>query len=557
MTEKSGASGLARYWPVLAAVAVLALVLATMSIVRGGEESASTGPGGPQGSGGRAPALAAFGDTDPLGAPDCDRETGKLKIPSVFTPNCVPLWPDGRDNGGATAKQGVTADKITVAVYVPQRTATGIQTTEALGIPNLPDEELDEYRNKVLKTYNDLYETYGRRVELVRLNASGSNSDDAAAKADAIKVASEIKAFAVINGPTGTNAFADELVARGVLCMCAASAPQEQYEKWQPYVWGTLMSSTQGYIHRAELIKALAGKPAQHAGDQFKSTPRKFAVVYFETVDNSYRQGVEFFENLLRESNISLAAKIPYVFDSARAAEDARNIIARLKADGVTSVIYAGDPTMPRFLGAEATSQDYFPEWVLTGSTLTDSTGIARLNDQAQWRHAFGLSFGNARIDPTFLEQEGNLVSWHNGEELPTYPDILAIGRFFTGVHLAGPTLNEQTFRDALFAFKPLRGLKTWQATSFGTGLWPFPDYTAYDDVTLIWWDPDATGPNEGGTEGKGMFRYVDEGKRYLPGELTNANLRFFDPAGTSTVLPERPAGDRTPTYPRRKGREG
>jgi hypothetical protein len=557
MTERSTTSGLARYWPVLAVVAVLAIVLGAVSVLRGGDEPMAAGTaGGPPAADG-PPALAHFDGADPNAAPDCDPRTSRLEVPSLLAPNCVPIWPKGKDNGGATAPQGVTATEITVAVYVPQRTPDGIAALQAAGVPNLPDEEVDALRDKVLQTYNDLYETYGRKVKLVRFTAGGANTDDAAAKSDAIKVATEIKAFAVINGPTGTNAFADELFARKVICFCTASQPQESYERWAPYVWGFNMSSTQGYYHRADFVKALNGKPAEYGGDAVKATPRKFGIVYFDTTDGAYGKGVDFFEQRLGESGIKLGARIGYRFEAAKAAEDSRTIVAKLKSEGITSVIYAGDPAMPRYLTPEATAQDYFPEWILTGATLTDTAGLGRQVDQAQWRHAFGVSFGPARLDPDFTAQEGNIVSWHVGEELEAYPDIFSIGRFFSGLHLAGPALTVENFRDALFSFAPTGPFKTSWAISFGTKRWPFNDYNAADDVTLLWWDPDATGPNEAGVEGKGMFRYVDSGKRYLPGELANASFTMFDPAGTSTVLPERPPGDTTPTYPRRKGREG
>jgi hypothetical protein len=559
MTERSNASGLARYWPVLAVAVVVIAVIGIMSVVRGGDPETTTGPapaaGGPQE--GQPPALAAFPGVDPLSAPDCDKATKRLKVPSLLAPNCVPIWPEGKDNGGATAPQGVTKDEIVVAVWVPQRTADGQELLRQAGIPNLPDEEVDVLRNKVLATYNDLYETYGRKVRLVRVNASGANNDDAAAKADAIKIATEIKAFAMIGGPTGTNAFADELVARGVICLCTASQPQESYDKWAPYVWGFNMSSTQGYYHRSDLIKALANKPAQYGGDAVKTTNRKFGIVYFDTTDGAYGKGVDFFEQKLKEANITLGARISYQFDSAKAAEDSRNIVAKLKSEGITSVIFSGDPIMPRYLTPEATAQNYFPEWVLTGAAGTDGTGLGRSADPAQWRHAFGLSFNYARLDPDFIAEEGNLVSWHVGSELEAYPDLLGIGRLFTGIHLAGPTLNVETFRDANFSFAPTGPFKTSWSISYGTKRWPFPDYNAADDATLLWWDPEATGQSEAGNEGKGMMRYVDGGKRYLPGELANAQLKMFDPAGTTTVYEERPPGDVPPTYPRRKGREG
>jgi len=86
------------------------------------------------------------------------------------------------------------------------------------------------------------------------------------------------------------------------------------------------------------------------------------------------------------------------------------------------------------------------------------------------------------------------------------------------------------------------------------------PDYAAAHDATLVWWDADAVGPHElqsDGRTGRGMYRYVDDGRRYLPGELRSARPRFFDPAGTVLLLADRPPADSTPSYPRRSSRSG
>jgi hypothetical protein len=54
------------------------------------------------------------------------------------------------------------------------------------------------------------------------------------------------------------------------------------------------------------------------------------------------------------------------------------------------------------------------------------------------------------------------------------------------------------------------------------------------------------------------MYRYVDGGKRYLPGELAEApDPDFFDEDGTILTYDERPAVDQQAAYPRRTSRTG
>ena len=46
------------------------------------------------------------------------------------------------------------------------------------------------------------------------------------------------------------------------------------------------------------------------------------------------------------------------------------------------------------------------------------------------------------------------------------------------------------------------------------------------------------------------MYRYVDMGKRYLPGQMPTQPFKAFDPANTVTVYDELPPPDKYPQYP-------
>ena len=61
---------------------------------------------------------------------------------------------------------------------------------------------------------------------------------------------------------------------------------------------------------------------------------------------------------------------------------------------------------------------------------------------------------------------------------------------------------------------------------------------------------PEAAGLDEQGKQGVGMYRYVDHGKRYLPGKLPTTLQPFFDPANTLTVYTRLPPELTTPNYP-------
>ena len=64
-----------------------------------------------------------------------------------------------------------------------------------------------------------------------------------------------------------------------------------------------------------------------------------------------------------------------------------------------------------------------------------------------------------------------------------------------------------------------------------------------------IWWDPDATGPDEVGRDGKGCTATPTTGARYLPGKWPTKPVGLYDDATSVTVLTQLPA-DAPPTYP-------
>lgn len=506
-------------------------------------------PGRSTDTGRAAPALASGGGTA-AEAPDCDPESGRIKVPSFYGPNCIPIFTG--ENPGSTW-QGVTKDTIVVAIFIPQEDAAATAITASAGATDdTSDEEDDENREKVIEAFEHHYETYGRHVKVVKVHASGEDDDDAAAKADALKVATEVKAFASFGGYGGTNAYVDELAARGVLCFCTVSQPIESYLKWAPHVWSTLMSSTQGYLHRAEYVCRLTGKPAKYAGDATMHVKnRAIGLLYYETKDNAYKAGADFFvDEYAKQCGGKLADRQAYILDLTKAQEDARIMVARLKDRGVTSVLFSGDPFMPIFLTQEATKANYRPEWIISGSALTDTTFFARTYDKTQWSQAFGISYLIARLNADAAEAEGNIVTWHCGCTLKSYPSLLNFGTLYAGVHLAGPVLTPSTYRDGMFSLKRTSGFITHYAVSYGQGLWPWDDYLALDDAAELWWDNNATGKDEIGNDGVGMYRYMAMGKRYLPGQWPKEEPVPFVADGTVVVYNERPPGDRNTPPP-------
>src|SRR5262245_43233904 len=187
---------------------------------------------------------------------------------------------------------------------------------------------------------------------------------------------------------------------------------------------------------------------------------RVYGLVHYDTPNGDHRPVFERFRAALADNGIDLATDVEFTLDLAKGQENARTNISKLKAAGVTTVIYYGDPLTPSLLTKEATAQDYYPEWILGPSLLADTTVFGRLTDMEQWSHGFGVSAVGAR-GPLELDNAFRLYKWAYGELPPNNtanvlePPLLTM---FTGIHLAGPDLNPETFRDGLFRFPPSGG---------------------------------------------------------------------------------------------------
>jgi hypothetical protein len=552
--------GAKRYGPFVAVAVVIALVVA---IVGGGggddgddddaeteeiasdlEELIRSGPMTPQ----RA---ELEGETDVDFGPNCDEETGRIMLPSVYAPPCV--VPFEGDNGGAT-HQGVTEDEILVVMYQtdPALDPLTMAAFEGAGAdinPATTQAAVEEF----VDLYNQVFETYGRTVRLEFYTGTGSGDDTVAARADAIAIA-EMEPFAVVGGPGQAGVvFSSELAARDIVCFgtCPIAVPEDVRQDHYPYIWTTLATPEQGATLAAEAIGKLAGPgPAQMAGDPaLQEQDRVYARVHYDNPDGDYAASTAVLEESLAEYGVEIAEDIEFFLDLAQAQENARTIISRLKDADATTVIYTGDPLTPGYLTEEATAQDYYPEWILGQNVLMDTSILARLTDPDQWRNGFGISGLASRTD---VELNGAFLTyeWWTGEESPnntvniSEPPIRGV---FTGIHLAGPELTPETFRDGLYRTPPAGGGPTNPQISRGYhGFWPDEDLGGFDDIALIWWDPEVTGEDEVGNEGQGLYRYANEGQRYtlgnIPDSLEEAGL--FDEASSVTVFEELPPED-------------
>ena len=488
----------------------------------------------------------------------CDTETGNLAIQWFFAPECFAPF-DG-DNGGATAP-GVTADSIKVVYYQgPDDDPIINYLTAPIAVEDT-NAQSEQTARDMLELFQSYYEFYGRTIDLEVYVSTGLTNDEVTARADAVRIAEDSQPFAVLGGPGLTSAFADELAARDVLCIgCTPGQPASWYAERDPNVWGLGISAQQSRTHATEFVgKQLVGKNAEHAGDEaFRTQPRTFGLVYISSSPESAVINDAFAEDL-RAAGADVVEVLPYTLDPGTIQAQASQVIAKLKSSGVTSVVLVSDGIAPRDFTTEATAQEYFPEWIIAAPAGPELTAFARTYDQQQWANAFGVIHNVAA--PITPENAGffALYQWWTGGEDPPAVDTIGLlmpnfTLFYAALQGAGPDLTHETWRDALFADGGTTPAISAPLLTYGDkGFWPDVDYSGVDDATIVWWDPEATGPDEIRKEGQGMYQFVDGGTRYLPGRWPTEE-RLFDPDGAVTIYDVAPAGEEPPQYPSPNG---
>jgi hypothetical protein len=560
---------LRRYGP-LAVIVVMLLVVGALLVMGGDDDEpeADTAadlawtsvegvePGAPAPTG-RMPVTYAEAEEDGSAGdhewPDtCDTERGTVRIPSVYAAPCVPAF-EG-DNGGATAT-GVTADTVRVVFYAPEESADLASLLGGMGADDSAEE-----RTETLQQYLDLYasvtEQYGRRIELVPFAATGAPDDVVAARADATDVIA-LEPFAVIGGPVlDRGTFAQELAEAGVLCLgCGTSLPDDMVRDMAPYVWDGPPSPDQ----ILDLLGTWVGEvgsndidTADLAGGDLRGDPRKIGVIHFEQDPPIY--GAMRDE---RSEEVAAAALIEsYVLDLPALPAKAAELVAQFKSEGITTILFLGDPIMPLYLTEAATAQGYYPEWLFAGTALTDTNLFGRQYDQAQMAHAFGIS-----QLPAPTEQDLQTVirnyRWYYGDEdaLPParsqYALIAPSAEWLVdGIHMAGPDLTPETFARGIFRIPPAGGGPANPQVSYGNwGMFPEVDYQGIDDAVEIWWDPDVEVEDERGAPGVGVWRRSAGGERFTVTDPPTPNA-FADVDQSVTVIDELEGEDEPPDYP-------
>lgn len=472
----------------------------------GGSAGGSTGAegGGAQGGGGGGPAATG-------GCPD--RE---LQIPGdPYSPPCIAF---SGSNGGGTAR-GVTNKDIIVSARILNEKGFQ-QTLASLAGAEIVDEPEDVRRtiSALAEYFNQRMQFYGRKLKVQFYDGKGSGvaelqgGGQAEAEADAITVAEEIGAFAELNG--GSAPFADALARKKVLSFGTPYLSRDWHVDRRPYNWSVATDCSIIVESVAEFSnQTLAGHTAKWAGGNLKDKPRKFAA--FSPENPWYVDCVDQAIKIAEDAGNKVDLRVTYRLDIDSMSNQAANIIAKLKSEGITTILCGCDPIIPVFLTTKATEQNYQPEWVVAGTALSDIDLVAQLYDQEQWSHAFGVSFLSS-----FLPVESGIgYSAYKSvrDDEPAFAVEVIYSQMYMlalGIHMAGPNLTPASFEQGMFAYPGGSG-------PFGT--WGFDEdsYTPTQDYRVIWYDPNAVSPMNGK---RGAYIEAYDSRRFKKGELPKSD---------------------------------
>jgi hypothetical protein len=474
--------------------------------VPGTAATAPVAAGTKKGAAAPASAVAAAG-------PCADRTVQVVGDP--YSPPCI-AWPTGKDNGGATSP-GVSKDTIRISFRMPIENISDYESVirqltgdKGDAIPTPTEADVKRTIADYITYFERNFQLYGRKIELVQWKGKGSvineivGAGQEAAQADAIRAAKELKVFADVSA--FTQPYNDALARQGVVAIGAPYMSRQWFAAHQPYSWSPFPDCTSLSETIAEYLnKRVFGYPADHAGPGIVGKPRKVALI---APDNpEYQQCTDAGEKIINAAG-NKAQRYTYTLDLATLSDQANNLAAKLKQDGITTVVLATDPLLPLLLTSRMSQQNYNPEWVVTGTALTDLDVVGQFYDQQQWKHAFGLSMLGEQQpqQASFAYAAAKSVDPNHepifGAELLYY----FIYMVATGIEMAGPDLTPQSFA---------AGMRAYPGGTGPAGTWGYPkgEYSPYRDAREIYWDPNGTS-----VFNNSPGRYASTNKRYKEG---------------------------------------
>jgi hypothetical protein len=441
---------------------------------------------------------------------------GVRQVPwSAYAPICEPAWHG--NNGGATWP-GVTRTTITItyryAVSQEEQVLYALVAPSVIGTNAGTIAAMQGY----IKLFNRTFELYGRHVVLRPFVGRGDfleedqGNDAPQAQADAYR-AKALGAFADVSFLASTPLYDQDLAKEGIISIGATFMTQRWFEQEAPYAYSPIAPCDELAKGGAEFVgRSMAGMPAIYAGSpSLRDRIRKFGLVYPDLPD--YTECADaFLQALERNYGVRNVTVAPYAPNVAELDKEATNIVAQMRAAGVTTIICACDPVSPILLTQDAHAQGYIPEWF----SFNIGDAFARLPDQVEWAHAMAAGSQDIPLADQEAYRAWELAEPGTQPPTPTfgaiYENLLLL---FDALQAAGPDLTPWTFERGFFSLPPSE-----PGGQFGAWLFGHDVFAPTASTGVVWWSPSTISIADGK---RGAWLACNDGRQY--GIRGNFNL--------------------------------
>ena len=505
-----------------------------LSLAGSGSLGAATSDGGEGGGGGGGPLGRGAGKN-----PSTKRCVGNppRQTEDPLSPPCVAHF--SGDNGGPTY-QGVTRDEVRVVVYfrgcgTQQGGSRGPEPLPCRSYvdmmqPPKPDEDtFSRTVRRYQQYFNDRYQTYGRFVHFWAYFDGGVPVTAESRRADAADHIKTLKPWGAFVGSNAAflNDWESVLLNRGVhvfrnsqtdrtnCCSVAAT-----FEKFAPLLWSVAASAEQyADIFAGAVCAQVVGRPVTFGGmaaDQ--GQPRVLGIIRDNRkgYEGGARHSVASQERIERCGGTFVAQTVS---DGSCGPDEASADMASFRDSGVTTIIWPTGPQGGDQCGGlnyanAAAAMGYYPEVVVAGNGISDTTLNGQTMQQQFWRNAFIVTpYTRADVpgerpciqSTREVDPEANIRDTEN-----ISCAMYDVFRFvFTGIQVAGPRLTPPSMDKGFHAIPAVSSTDPRvPACFFDPG-----DYTCVKDSMITWWDPAGRDPS---SSGGGCMRMLEGGRRYL-----------------------------------------
>lgn len=434
------------------------------------------------------------------------------QVESIYAAPCVPAYTGPR---GGASYHNVSADEVHLGFY---------HSTDGCNGP-IPDRPVDNESSgnrtmRVLQAYvNKFYETYGRLVRFYCI-PSGSQSD-------AVTADEQYRIFA---SSSIDYQYCRDMVRRRLPVFCDPPLRPEMLAQ-APYLWAWQMDRTSMEELGGEYYcKKLAGKTARFAALQsgYRGAMRKLGIL----TEESPKTGLSGEDPMVPELRRQCGAEpaVQQAFASGTAADEVATAIAKLKVEGVTTVVLDMDFGDYVLTLNAASAGNYYPEWLIFSPYGMDINIIGNLLPADQMPQVFGLSGWEwpRPNEQTECFRAYRIIDPGAAPDAATCGDLFPfIIQIMNGVQGAGPNLNSDTFRAGLMKL----GHRYYEDIPYAIGGgYDSTDYTYIDTVGEIWWDAAATKPEDGTP---GAYRWTRCGKRVRKAMIPREDPLVFQDGGS------------------------